>query len=188
MNIKKLFRAALAACVLSAGFAGSASAEFFTHVGDSTGAPTWDVKAAFNAPGHVVPYTTFDFHVDEDGTYKFLTAARFDSMIILYQGGFDASAPNDNRVRFNDDILTPNTSGFRWDLTAGEQYTFVVTGFNDSEYGAYTFTIGGPGNIIPGPVPSLGAVAAVPEPSTWLMLGLGLAAVGYTARRKSLQG
>lgn len=182
MDITKLFRSALAACALFTAFAGTASAEFFTHVGDSTGAPTWDVDAAFGAPGTVVPYDTFDFHVDADGTYKFLAAARFDSMIILYQGGFDASAPTENLVRFNDDILTPNTSGFVTNLTAGLQYTFVITGFNDSEYGAYTFTIGGPGNIIPGPV------AAVPEPSTWLMLGLGLAAVGYAARRKATLG
>jgi hypothetical protein len=183
MNIKKLFRTALAACALFSGFASTASAEFFSHVGDSTGAPTWDVDAAFNGVGTVVPYQAFDFHVDEDGRYKFLAAARFDSMIILYEGGFDASAPNANQVRFNDDILTPNTSGFQYELTAGLQYTFVITGFNDSEYGAYTFTIGGPGNIIPGPA----LLAPVPEPSTWLMLGMGLAAVGFAARRKQLQ-
>ena len=182
MNINKLFRTALAACALLTGFASTASAEFFSHVGDSTGAPTWDVDAAFNGVGTVVPYQAFDFHVGEDGVYKILLAARFDSMIILYEGGFDASAPNDHLIRFNDDILTPNTSGFRTELTAGLQYTFVITGFNDSEFGAYTFTIGGPGNIIQGPV----QLAPVPEPSTWLMLGLGLAAVGCAARRKPL--
>ena len=187
MTIKKLSRTALAACALFAGFAGTASAEFFSHVGDSTGAPTWDVDAAFDAPGTVVPYEAFDFHVDADGTYKFLAAARFDSMIILYEGGFDASAPNEHRIRFNDDLLTPNTSGFVRGLTAGLQYTFVITGFNDSEYGANTFTIGGPGNIIPGPVAIGAHVLAVPEPSAWLMLGIGLAAVGYTARRKASQ-
>ncbi|GGY69907.1 PEP-CTERM sorting domain-containing protein [Pseudoduganella albidiflava] len=180
MNIRKFFSAALAACALFTGFASTASAEFFSHVGDSTGAPTWDVDAAFNGVGTAVPYQAFDFHVDTDGRYLFLAAARFDSMIILYEGGFDASAPNDNLIRFNDDILTPNTSGFQAELTAGLQYTFVITGFNDSEFGAYSFTIGGPGSIMPGPV------AAVPEPSTWLMLGLGLAAVGFTARRKAL--
>ncbi|WP_207221254.1 PEP-CTERM sorting domain-containing protein [Pseudoduganella lutea] len=187
MNITKLFRTALAACALFAGVAGTANAEFFSHVGDSTGAPTWDVDAAFDAVGTAVPYQAFDFHVDEDGVYKILLAARFDSMVILYEGGFDAAAPNENRVRFSDDLLSPNTSGLRWGLTAGTQYTFVVTGFNDSEYGAYSFTIGGPGNIIPGPVFN-NPVAAVPEPSTWLMLGLGLAAVGFTARRKAAHG
>lgn len=181
MNVQKLFRAAVAACALFAGVAGTAHAEFFTYVGDSTGKPTWDVDAAFNAPGTVVPYDVFDFHVDADGTYKFLEAARFDSMIILYAGGFDATRPQEHLVRFNDDILTPNTSGFVTALTAGVQYTFVVTGFNDSEYGQYTVTIGGPGKIIPGPV------LAVPEPSTWLMLGVGLAAVGFAQRRKAQQ-
>lgn len=181
MTITKLLRNALAVCALLTGFTGTASAEFFTHVGDSTGKPTWDVDAAFNAVGTVVPYDAFNFHVDEDGVYKFLEVARFDSMIILYEGGFDASQPNLNRIRFNDDILTPNTSGFQAVLTAGLQYTFVVTGFNDSEFGQYSFTIGGPGNIIPGPI------AAVPEPSAWLMLGIGMAGFGFVARRKAQQ-
>lgn len=181
MNIQKLFRAAIAACTLFAGFSGAAHADFFSYVGDSTGKPTWDVDAAFGAPGTVVPYDVFDFHVDADGTYKFLEAARFDSMIVLYAGGFDASNPLEHLIKFNDDILTPNTSGFVTSLTAGTQYTFVVTGFNDSEYGAYSVTIGGPGHIIPGPV------LAVPEPSTWLMLGVGLAAVGFAQRRKAMQ-
>lgn len=181
MKIAKLFRAAVAICALFAGFTSAAQAEFFSHVGDSTGAPTWDVYEPFHAPGTVVPYTTFDFHVDADGTYKFLAMARFDLMIILYAGGFDAATPLANIYWFNDDIITPNTSGFVKGLTAGTNYTFVVTGFNDSEYGAYTFTIGGPGNIIPGPLP------AVPEPSSWLMLGAGLAAVGVARRRLAKQ-
>lgn len=184
MTVQTLFRSALAACALLAGLSGNAGAiEFFTQVGDSTGKPTWDVDAGFNAPGTVVPYDAFDFHVDQDGSYKFLEAARFDSMVILYAGGFDAADPQHNLVRFNDDILTPNTSGFVANLAAGVQYTFVVTGFNDSEYGAYSFTIGGPGHVIPGPL----AVVAVPEPSTWLMLGGGLLAVGVARRRKAVQ-
>jgi len=179
MTIQKLWRTALLTGALLAGFTSTAHAEFFSTVGDSTGKPTWDVDAGFNAAGTVVPYDVFDFHVDVDGAYKFLAAARFDSMIILYGGGFDATDPQHNLVRFNDDILTPNTSGFAAKLTAGVQYTFVVTGFNDSEYGAYSFSIGGPGHIIPGPI------AAVPEPSTWLMLGAGLVAVGVARRRKA---
>jgi hypothetical protein len=177
MNFKKLLRTALAVAAVSVGIAGNASAAFFSHVGTTEGHATWDVDAAFNAPGTVVPYDSFDFHVDEGGTYKFLATARFDTMIILYAGGFDASAPTDHLIKFNDDILTPNTSGFVAELTAGVQYTFVLTGFNDSEYGAYTFSAGGPGNIIPGPV------LAVPEPSAWLMLGLGMAGLGFAARR-----
>lgn len=179
MSIKKTIRVALAACATLAAFTGSARAEFFSHIGDSTGKPTWDVDAAFNAPGTAVPYDAFDFHVDQDGTYAFLEAARFDSMVILYGGGFDAADPQHNLIRFNDDILTPNTSGLIARLTAGVQYTFVVTGFNDSEFGAYSFSIKGPGHVMPGPI------AAVPEPSTWLMLGAGLVAVGVARRRRT---
>lgn len=181
MNIRKFCHALIAACTLCTAAGAVHADEYFSHVGDSTGYATWDVDAAFNAPGTVVPYVAFDFHVDADGTYKFLEVARFDSMVILYAGGFDAAAPQQNLIRFSDDILTPNTSGFVTGLTAGVQYTFVVTGFNDSEYGQYSFTIGGPGHVIPGPV------VAVPEPSAWLMLGAGMMGLGYAARRTARQ-
>ena len=60
----------------------------------------------------------------------------------------------------------------------------------------YTVTGGGP-NIIGATFQSIGqnsfefddlAVAAIPEPSTWLMMLMGFAAVGFGMRRRNAQG
>jgi len=62
---------------------------------------------------------------------------------------------------------------------AGIDYEFVTTGFANSDFGAFSNTIGGPGAII---------AAAVPEPATWALMGLGLAAVGTITRRRVQRG
>ncbi len=71
MNFKKLFRSALAVCALSVGFIGSASADYFSHVGDTTGKPEWSLYDDFGAPATHVPYDVFTFNVDQDGFHRF---------------------------------------------------------------------------------------------------------------------
>lgn len=177
MNFKKLLGATLAAGALFAGLAGNARADFYIDHGDTAGSPTLDVGAIYIDAGTSVPYDTVTFEVGAAGTYQFLAMADFDSAIFLYQGGFDASAPTTNLVAHNNDLLSPDTSGFVYFLVPTVTYTAVVTGFSDSEFGKYSLTIGGPGAI---------NVSAVPEPSTWLMLAFGLAAV-TVARRRAAQ-
>ncbi|QBE62622.1 PEP-CTERM sorting domain-containing protein [Pseudoduganella lutea] len=181
MNLTKFFRAALAISALFIGLTSTAKADFHIERGDTTGGATLDVGAIYIDAGNAVPYDQLTFEVTQAGTYQFLEIAEFDSAIFLYATGFDPTAPTTNLIAHNNDIFTPDdsgfdTSGFVAFLVPTVQYTVVLSGIADAEFGKYSLTIGGPGSVV---------ISSVPEPSTWLMLGLGLAAVGYTARRKA---
>lgn len=172
MNFTKLFRTAFTICALFAGLMSTARADFHIERGDTTGLPTLDVGAIYLDAGNAVPYDALTFTVSAGGTWQFLAMAEFDSAIFLYMNDFDAAAPTTNLIAHSNDIFSPDTSGFVSLLFPGATYTVVVTGLQDSEFGKYSLTIAGPGSV-----------AAVPEPSTWLMLAMGLAAVGYARRR-----
>jgi hypothetical protein len=178
MNITKFFRAAIAISALFVGFAQTAQADIVTWTGDTTGGPTFDRPFAdfsdLSPNGAGVTYNTIAFAVDADGEYALtLHGVGFDTFLFLYANAFDPNAALDNGVAGNDDLVSLHTSGFAAELTAGTQYFAVVTGFELQDAGKYSLTVSGDGMII-----------AVPEPSTWLMLAFGLAAVICIQRRK----
>jgi PEP-CTERM motif len=180
MKITKLFRAALAITALFVGVTQTAHADIVTWTGDTTDAPRFDRPFAdfsdLSGNGENVAYRTHAFTVGEDGDYSLVVSGLgFDTFLFLYAGAFDPAAPLDNGLDGDDDAVSLNTSGFESTLSAGTTYIAVVTGYSSGEFGAYSLTLTGPGLI-----------SAVPEPSTWLMLALGLVAVGYAQRRKSL--
>lgn len=173
MNLKSSLLA-LAACAV----AGTAQAEIFTITGDTTGAPTFNRAlgdfSALSGVGTDVPYNLLEITVDVSGNYTFLTTAAFDSFAFLYSPSFDPMAALDNGLAANDDLLPGfTTSGFAFGLTAGTAYQYVVTGFANSDFGAFSTTIGGPG-----------VVTVVPEPEAFALLMLGLGVVGFAARRR----
>jgi hypothetical protein len=178
MNITKFFRAAIAISALFVGFAQTAQADIVTWTGDTTSGPTFDRPFAdfsdFSPNGAGVSYNTIAFAVGADGEYSFtLHGLGFDTFLFLYENSF---APNDaltNGVAGNDDDVSLTTSGFAAELTAGTQYFVVVTGFEAGEAGQYSLTVSG-----------AGLISAVPEPSAWLMLAFGLAAVACIQRRR----
>jgi hypothetical protein len=178
MNITKFFRTAIAISALFVGFAQTAQADIVTWTGDTTSGLTFDRPFAdfsdYSPSGQGVNYNAITFTVADDGPYSFTVhGLGFDTFLFLYQNAF---VPNDaltNGVVGNDDAVSLSTSGFESDLTAGTRYVVVVTGFEAGEAGQYSLTISGQGLI-----------TAVPEPSTWLMLAFGLAAVGYARQRK----
>jgi hypothetical protein len=175
MKISKFFRAAIAIGALCVGFVQSAQADVQVWTGDTTGGPTIDLTI-FGVPATAAPYQAHAFTVDTSGVYTFqLTTTGHDSIILLYENAFDPAAPESNFITGNDDDVYWTTSAFAGELVTGTTYYFVSTGYDNGEFGEYKVLVGGPGLI-----------TAVPEPSTWLMLGLGLVAVGYTARRKTL--
>ncbi|GGY05878.1 PEP-CTERM sorting domain-containing protein [Massilia dura] len=175
MNFDKLLRAVLTICALF-GLMSTAKADFHIQRGDTTNSPTLDVGAIYLDAGNAVPYDVLTFEVSQAGTYQFLVMAEYDSATFLYASDFDVTSPTSNLLRHNNDLLSPDTSGFVEFLVPTVRYALVVSGLHDNDFGKYSLTIGGPGSVI----------AAVPEPSTWLMLGLGLAAVSF-ARRGAVQ-
>ncbi len=179
---KKLLAAAAA-------FACAASAQAVVISGDTTGGPTFNRALQGTPPtglsfvGTDVAYTELSFTVSASGSYTFQNdstlantgSTTWDNFTFLYQGSFSPGAALTNVLVGNDDNLTIGLSGFSIALTAGTTYVYITTGFANTDFGPYSVSITGPGNIITG---------VVPEPSAWaLMLG-GLAGVGALARRR----
>ncbi len=178
MNITKFIRTFVAVSALFVGVMQTAKADIVTFTGDVTGDVTYhrplESLTGLSGVGTDVGYDTLTFTTNVTGDYTFLSSASFDQIIYLYANAFNPAAPLTNAVIANDDLLNFRTSGFETTLTAGVTYFLVTAAFDNGDIGNYSVTIAGPG-----------LVSAVPEPSTWLMLALGLAAITYAQRRKS---
>ena len=176
MDTTKFLRATVATSALFIGLAQTASAEIVTYTGNTTGGPTLDLTPWEFLDADAVAYSQYSFTVDTSGEYSFQVLGDYDTVALLFETSFDPADTSANFYAGNDDDVSIITSALSAELEAGTTYHFVVTGYDNSQYGQFAAQIGGPVLI-----------SAVPEPSTWLMMGLGLAAVGYSARRKSQQ-
>ena len=170
----------------------AAPAQAINFTGDTTGAPTWNrpIQNGSNPPaelsniGTAVPYQVQNFFVDTTGAYSLLSTATYDSYTFLYQNSFSAASPLTNAIIGNDDFYYFDDSGFQGvNLTAGTQYYFVNTGYNNEDFGAYDSSITGVGNV------TLGDVAAVPwETDALPVVGsTALFGAGMWAKRKFAQ-
>lgn len=180
--MKHLFAPALLGAVL---FSSAAFADVVVVNGDTTGGPTWNRTLAGEPPtllslvGTDVAYEVTPFTVSLDGSYSFTSVAGYDNFLHLYQGAFDPTNQFAGVLIANDDFPDIGISGFDFALQSGVSYFAVASGFENSDFGAYTLTISGPGDITLG-----GGGGVVPEPQSWVMLIAGFGLVGAAARRR----
>lgn len=164
---------------LAAAAAFALPAHAVTFAGDTSGGPVWNRPVAtfsgLSAFGAGVRYEVTPFTVTASGSYVFQNTASWDNFTFLYADAFDPATPLVNGLVGNDDNPGIGLSGFTTALTAGTAYFYVVTGFEAVEFGSYTAEITGPGDVI---------LTVVPEPGTYGLMGLGLAAVLLGARRR----
>jgi hypothetical protein len=166
-----LFALAACACVTAA-----QANSIYTYTGDTTGAATFnrliEDVSDLSGIGTEVHFHQFNFTVSATGSYTFLTTATFDSFIFLYGPTFNPNAPLTNAIGGSDDLFGTTTSGFVAEpMYAGTQYVLVTTGYENSDYGKFSTTIGGPGTI-----------SAVPESETYTLMGLGLGVLAFARR------
>jgi hypothetical protein len=153
--------------------------------------PTWARPSSLTALSlnNNTYYDTQLFSVDVTGNYTFNSSQTYDGYIFIYTlpftpspaGSTTSSNPSSlaNLVALNDDGGTPG-SGFTYSstltttLTAGVQYLAVTSSYSNLGTGNYQNTIQGVGSVTLGPVP---------EPTSMLALGLGVAAL--IRRRRS---
>lgn len=137
------------------------------QTGTTVGGPTWDPFGE----GEDVSYSALTFTVNVSGLYNFGSVSDgFDNYVLLYEDTFDPTQPGLNLLNENDDSPVVGRSGFLGQqLTAGTTYHFVTTGFDQTEAGAFTNTISGPGTLTPVPAPSGLAVMGLPA-----LIGVGV--------------
>lgn len=158
----------LAFAICAAGRAAPAAAAPVLVTGDTTGAPTFqrpvEDLSALSTIGTAAHYAVYAFTAATSGVYGFMTAGAFDTFALLCDSPFVPTAALSHALIANDDLAAMpfNVSGFDFALIAGHSYAYVVTGFDNDEFGAFTTTITAP------------VVAGVPEPQTWALMALGL--------------
>jgi len=155
---------------------GAAMAGMTIYSGDTTGGPTWNRPAgtsSLSGVGTAVQYETQAFSVYSSGHYTVTSVydacAGYDGYLHLYAGCFDPQDQFTNLMAGDDDFITiysAQVAGVY--LTGGTSYVIVNSGFANSDFGAYTTTICGCGDIQLG-----GPCTTVPAPGA-----LGLVAVG----------
>ena len=171
----RIQRLALPALLAMSVVAGPACAVVISYSGNTTDAFTFqrpvEDLSALSAIGTAAHFDAFSFVAASSERYQFLTTGVFDTFVILYGNPFSPLAPLGQALVANDDASTAalNVSGLSWNLTAGRSYTYVVTGFDNDEYGSFQTTIES-------------VAAPVPEPGTWLLLAAGLGLVSGAKR------
>ena len=189
--LKSTIRLAMAAFVVTVIGVAQTKAEVVAYAGTTVGGPTWTRPVAGNPPvpppsgvGTAVPYHVQYFKVTESASFAIQSAstvpAGWDNYTFLYQSVFTDTAPFTNVLIGNDDNPVIGLSGFTINLTAGNFYALVTTGFGNTDEGSFTNTIQG-GSAGPGVI-----ILGIPEPSPMALAGVAgiLGLCGRAASRR----
>ena len=162
----------------------AAAAETVTVLGDTTAGPTWNRTLAGNPPtglsavGTAVHYMVTPFQVSQSSTYSLLNQSTHDSYLHIYTTAFDPLGQFMNLIAADDDAGPGSDSLLNANLAVGTQYLAVSSGFANVDFGQFTLTISGQGDIILGT-----ANNAVPEPTSLALASLALLGLVVARRR-----
>ncbi|MEH1797591.1 MAG: PEP-CTERM sorting domain-containing protein [Nostoc sp.] len=140
-------------------------AAIFTYEGDTTNEPIWRRVAPGNPPtlisgekdgnlGMSVPYSVFDFTVDQSGLYNISGESeptppanrKWDIFLALYQDSFNPTEQLTN-VLIANTTTNGSTVTFKQELLTGQKYFLVTTGRRVNDFGQFSNTISGSGQI-----------------------------------------
>lgn len=176
-------RLLLAASLVAISFASPAVAAVFT--GDTTGGQTYNrplsgiPPVSLSGVGTAVRFVVTPFTVTASGGYDFLNSTGYDSYLGVHRDSFNPLTPLVNAVGYSDDFNGLNGGFSGLGLLTGVNYFAVSSGFDNTDFGAFTLTITGPGNVIGG-----STTGAVPEPASWALLIAGFGLTGAAMRRR----
>ncbi|MFZ5743923.1 MAG: PEPxxWA-CTERM sorting domain-containing protein [Pseudomonadota bacterium] len=125
------------------------------------------------------------FNVSTPGLYDIISTAApgWNNFTILYDGATIGGLSN--AMMANDDLGSSFISGFKGVylkdkalFNSNQYYLLVTTGKTNNDFGSYSLKVTGPGAVKFYPF-------GVPEPSTWVLLILGVGIIGAELRRRS---
>lgn len=167
-SLKSAFMAATLALAAVLGPSSGAQASAigsYSFTGDTTDGQTFnrplDDLSGLSTVGTAVRYETFTFTAAYTDEFTFITTGEYDTFSLLYATAFDPANPLTNALAANDDLELFDFARSRivFDLTAGNTYVLVTTGFGNFDFGAYSVTI-------------------LPEPATYALIVLALGGLG----------
>lgn len=175
-NIEVSFRQTFSASSgkVSAGSKLNVMTDVWSATGDvSTSSTTFKRPASLTTQGSgtAYKYVAHNFTVATSGMYLvgMNGSTAWDTHLELYAGGFSAGTPLVNLIGSDDDQATiasstgTQSSAMMMNLTAGTQYTLVATHYAATAPTSAPYTVYVAGG------------AVVPEPATFLALGIGMA-------------
>jgi PEP-CTERM motif len=181
MKLNMFFALALSAAVATPAFAGTT---IFT--GDTTGGSTYNRALTGRPPtglsgvGTAVRFVVNPFTVSASGAYDFLNSSVHDSYLGIHANLFNPTNALQNALAYDDDAGPGSDSAISGlNLLAGTSYFAVSSGFANTDFGRFTLTISGPGEILGG------LQGAVPEPSVWGLMIAGFGLIGAALRRRT---
>lgn len=161
--------------------------------GTTEGQPTWNrpdqngssAPVALSSSATSVPYEAVSFNVGAAGIYTLTSTATsplgWDNYLFLYANGFNAAAPLADVLIGNDNNPGVGVSGFSINLQPGTTYYAVTTGFANSDAGACSLLISGPGGINVGAEIAVEQAAGVELVDGEASVSFGVANVGSTS-------